>query len=106
MICNPLLKDCTSSSNPEGYVNNAFQAIISIFFIVAVIYFFWHIIFAGLHIIGSDGDPKKLEQGKNEILNAFVGLIAIFSIFAIIKLVGTILGIQGLENLTITWPTL
>jgi len=106
MITNPLLKDDTSSSNPELYVNNVFQAVISMFFIVAIIYFFWHIIFAGLHLIGSDGDPKKLEQGKNEMVNSAVGLVAIFSIFAVIKFIGLVLGIQGLEDLTITWPSI
>jgi hypothetical protein len=56
--------------------------------------------------MATDGDQKKFETAKNELTNAVVGIVAIFSIFAIVKFVGTILGIQGLENLTITWPTL
>lgn len=105
-ICNPVLNNCSSSTNPVGYTNNVISSAISIFFIVALLYFFWHFIFAGYHLIGSDGDPKKLELGKNELTYSFLGLIVVFSVFGIIKLVGIVLGITNLENLSITWPHL
>ena len=106
MIINPLLSNKLSSTDPKAYFNSVIAAIISMFFIVAIIYFFWHLIFAGYHLIGSDGDPKKFESGKNEIVYSFLGLIVVFSIFGIMKLVGTVLGISNLENLSILWPTL
>lgn len=106
MICNPVLNDCTSSSDPTGYTNNVLSTVVSLFFIVGIIYFFWHLIFAGYHLIGADGDPKKFEQAKNEMTYSVLGIFVIFSIFAIMKLVGTVLGIAGLESLTITWPHL
>lgn len=105
-VCNSALKDCTSSTDPTTYTNNVIQGIFSIFFIVGVIYFIWHFVFAGLHLISTDGDPKKYESARSELMWAFLGLIVIFSVFAILKLVGTITGIQGLESLQIAWPTL
>lgn len=106
-INNPLVENSADQvSNPEAYTNSVFQAIITIFFVVGIIYFFWHVLFAGYHFIATDGDPKKYEMAKSEILHAFIGLIAIFSIFAVLKLVGTILGITGLESLTIPIPTI
>lgn len=104
-ICNPILIDCTSSKDPTKYTNNVLQAVITILFIVAIIYFLWHVVFAGYHLIATDGDQKKFETAKNELTNSVVGIFAIFSVFAIIKFVGIVLGIQGLQNLTITWPT-
>jgi hypothetical protein len=83
-----------------------FSAVISIFFIVGIIYYLWHMVFAGYHLIASDGDPKKWESGKNEMTWATVGIFVVFSIFAIIKFVGIVLGIPGLGTLTIPWPTL
>lgn len=106
VICNPALKDCTSSTAPTTYVNNVLSAVISIFFLVGVIYFIWHVVFAGYHLIASEGDPKKWETGKNEIVYAFVGLLVVFVVFALLKFVGTVLGIPGLSTLTIKWPTL
>ncbi len=106
VICNPILKNCVSSTAPKTYFNSALSAIISIFFIVGVVYYFWHFTMAGYHLIASDGDPKKWESGKNEMVWATVGLFVIFSIFAVLKFVGMVLGIPGLSTLTITWPTL
>lgn len=106
VICNPVLKNCVSSTNPTQYTNNVLSTVVSLFFIVGIIYFFWHLIFAGYHLIGSDGDPKKFETAKNELTYSVLGLIVIFSIFAILKFVGVVLGIQGLKSLSIKWPTL
>ena len=106
VICNPVLKNCTSSTAPKTYVNNVLSAVFSIFFIVGVIYYIWHFVFAGYHLIASDGDPKKWESGKNEMVWASVGLGVVFSVFAILKFIGIVFGIPGLNTLTITWPTL
>jgi hypothetical protein len=57
-------------------------------------------------LIGSEGDPKKIETAKNELIYSFTGLIAIFSVFAVLKLIGLVTGIQGLTSLQIAWPTL
>jgi len=106
VICNPVLKNCVSSTNPTQYTNNVLSAVISLFFIVGIIYFMWHIVFAGYHFIGTEGDPKTYETAKNELTYSVLGLIVIFSIFAILKFVGVVLGIQGLKSLSIKWPTL
>jgi len=107
IITNPIISNPTvASSDPKTYFNSVLAAVISIFFIVGIIYFIWHIVFAGYHLIASEGDPKKWESSKEEIIYACIGLFAIFSIFAILKLIGKVVGIPGLETLTITWPTL
>ena len=106
IICNPVIDNCRASVAPADYFNAVLPVIISIFFIVGILYFFWHMIFAGLHLIGSDGDPKKFESSKNEMTYSILGLFVIFSIFAILKLVGYILGIEGLDTLSIPWPTI
>lgn len=106
VIWNKALSNNTSSTNPTGYVNSVIQGIFTIFMIVGIVYFIWHFVFAGLHMIGSDGDTKKFETARNELMNAFVGLIAIFSVFVVLKLIGTVTGISGLQNLQIAWPTI
>jgi hypothetical protein len=106
VIWNSALKDNTSSTAPITYVNGVIQGVFSIFFIVAVIYFLWHFVFAGLHLMASEGDAKKFDTAKNELMNAFIGLIAIFSVFVVLKLIGTVTGITGLETLQIAWPSI
>ncbi len=93
-------------ADPFTATNNVLRVVISIFMIVAVIYFMWFMFMAGYHWIDSQGDPKKYETSKNEFVYGVLGLGVIFSTFAIIKIVGIIFGIPGLGDLTITWPTL
>jgi len=106
-ITNPILKDSSSiSSNSSGYVNNIIQSIVSIFMIVAVVYFIWHFVMAAYHMINSNGDPKKWEESQKSILYSFVGIILVFSLFAILKFVGTVTGVPGLQTLKLVWPSL
>lgn len=109
-ICNPALNpNCSAANqvtNPQGYFNNLLQTGFSILFIIAVLMFIIFFSLGAFHFITSEGDPKKIESGRTSITYAFVGLILIFSIFVILKLIGTITGIQGLEALSIPWPTL
>ena len=105
-INNPVLNDPAIGASPEVYVNNVIQAIISIFLLVAVIYFIWHFVMSAYHMISSNGDPKKWEEAQKGILYAGVGIVLVFSLFAVLKFVGTVTGVQGLKDLTITWPSL
>ena len=112
IVCNPLLEDCTKvgsggiGGEPQTYVNSALQTIISIFFIFGLIYFIYHFILAGYHMISSQGDPKKYEEAQHALLYSLIGVAIIFSIFAILKVIGTIFGIEGLDTLEIKWPTI
>lgn len=106
-ITNPVLKNSEQiSSDSTGYVNNVLQSVISIFMIVAVVYFIWHFVMAAYHMISSNGDPKKWEESQKAILYSLIGLLIVFSLFAILRFVGTVVGVPGLQNLKLTWPSL
>lgn len=109
-ICNPILEKCDEvidtgiASNPQAYTNKVLQTIISLFFLVAVIYFIWHFVMSAYHMISSNGDPKKYEEAQKSILYSIVGVVLVFSIFVILKLAGIVLGIPDI--LKISWPSL
>lgn len=109
IVKNPVLNDKTISdinNNPQVYINSAIQTIISVFFIFGLVYFIYHFVLAGYHMISSQGDPKKYEESQKALLYSLFGIIIIFSIFAILKLLGTIFGIEGLGQLKIKWPSI
>ncbi|MDP4009906.1 MAG: hypothetical protein Q8P53_02895 [Candidatus Shapirobacteria bacterium] len=108
MITNPLLKNNdTIVTNPNAYVSNVIGAVISIFFIVGIIYFTWNVVFAGYHMINSQGESKKVEEARSHLTNAVIGIFVVFSIFALLKLVITILGLNiDTNNLLISLPSL
>jgi len=105
IITNPLLPE-TVVTDPQSYFNNVIQTIFTVFFIVAVIYFIWHVIMAGYRLMEARGDTKKLEDSQTDLTNAFIGIAIIFSIFALLKFIGIIFGIDGLQELKISWPEL
>ena len=103
-IVNPLLPDTKHVTDPQFYFNNVIQAIFTVFFIVAVLYFIWHVIMAGYRLMDARGDTKKLEDSQTDLTNAFIGITIIFSIFALLKVLGTVFGLEGLQELKIPWP--
>ena len=105
-INNPLLPNTIHVNQPQLYFNNVIQTIFTIFFIIAVLYFIWHVIMAGYRLMDARGDTKKLEESQTDLTNAFIGIAIIFSLFAILKFLGIIFGIEGLQELKIPWPDL
>lgn len=106
-ITNPLIENSDAiAANPGNYIDGVIQAVFSIFLVVAVVYFIWHFVMAGYHMISSQGDPDKWKLAQKSILYSFVGILVVFSLFAVLKFVGTITGVQGLKDLKISWPSL
>lgn len=106
MICNPVLKDCSQVTNPQGYANSIIQLLFSIFMFVGVIYFAWHFVFAAYHFISSQGDSKKVEEVKNEITYSVIGLAVVFAVFAVLRVVGLVFNIPNLTDLQLSFPSL
>lgn len=57
------------------------------------------LIMAGFSYLTSAGDAKKLEQGKQQITNAFLGFVIIFIAFWLVQLAGTILGMDTITTM-------
>ena len=105
-ITNPVIKNQDIAADPGLYVNGIIQTFVTLLIIVGVLYFVINFILAGYHMISSQGDPKKFEEAQKSLIYSLLGIIIIFAVFALVKLIGYIFGITGLENLTITWPSL
>lgn len=106
-ITNPVLKNQNiTSANSGTYVNSIVQAFVTLLVIVGVIYFVINFILAGFHMISSQGDPKKFEEAQKSLIYSILGITLVFIVFAILKVIGHVFGITGLDELTITWPTI
>lgn len=81
-------------ATPDGFIKRLFSIALGIAGGVALLM----IILGGLQIQMSTGDPKKLQQGREIIEGAIIGLLMIiFSIF-ILRVIGVnILGIPGFK---------
>ncbi len=65
-------------------------------FVVAGVIFLFLLIFGGFGYIVSagNGDAKKMEQGKQAITSALIGLLIVFASYWIVQIVGIITGIK------------
>jgi hypothetical protein len=64
------------------------------------------IISAGFTLLTSAGDSKKMEAGKQRLTNAVIGFIIIFVAFWLVQLAGYILGVQSIQNIFRSAPSI
>lgn len=93
-IRNPLLESDSPLSGDIGGAPSNFSAlfavIVSILFVVATLLFFFYFLFGAIKWITSSGDAQKLEEARNAILQALIGLIVLFALFAILRVIETL----------------
>jgi len=87
----------TNKIQTGGYTNNPtslISAILPTFYIVAGLILFVYMIVGGFMVIGSSGDSKKAESGKEAITNAIIGFVIIFASYWIIQIIQIITGLK------------
>lgn len=93
--------------NPIGVttdINTVFQNAIRIIFVIAAILVLVYLIWGAFQWITSGGDKEAVDKARKRITHAIIGLFILALAFLIITVVGQIVGINIVGNLTI--PTL
>lgn len=73
---------------------------VGLIIIVALIITFFFLIIGGIKWITSGGDKGQVEEARNQITNALIGLAIVVGAWAIMKMIGFFFGIDPF-NLTI-----
>ncbi|MBU2592747.1 MAG: hypothetical protein ABH867_00105 [Patescibacteria group bacterium] len=105
-LTNPALNATIGGLTGSAFLSRALPFLFTWLIIIALIFFLINLVLAGLNWIQSQGDKAQIETVRRKISHNFIGILVVFSVFLIAKLIGTSLGIAGLENLRITLPTL
>ncbi len=71
--------------------------------VVVALVFFAMLIWGGIRWITSRGDKTEVENARNQVTHALIGLAIVFVAWAIIKLIQTMFG--GLDLLNLQIPT-
>jgi len=74
----------------SGIVSGA----INLLMVVVALVFFFMLVFGGLRWVMSQGDKTNVENARNQITNALIGLAIVFAAWAIMKLIETLFGIS------------
>ncbi|OGH14610.1 MAG: hypothetical protein A2687_03610 [Candidatus Levybacteria bacterium RIFCSPHIGHO2_01_FULL_38_26] len=81
-----------------------FQNLISAALLFAGVVAFFLILHAGFKFVISSGDPKKVEDSRNTMIYAIVGLIIVLFAFLILNLIGFITGVTCIQNFGFSCP--
>lgn len=101
-IENPALKGDLGSGEPAGIFGRFIGSWWGLAYVAGGIIFIIYLAWGAIEwsIAGSNKD--RVENAKNKITNALIGLTLLAGSFALIKAVGSILGVDILENLSFT----
>ncbi len=103
-IYNPVVTGAWGSGGTgagASSVGNLIAAFIRVMVIVGSLGFILYFILGAVHWITAGGDKGKVEEAKNEIVNAVTGLVILLALYAVVTFLNKIFGI---DLLNIFWP--
>lgn len=77
---------------------DAIHVFINLTLVIAILAALYFIGTGGVDMITSEGEKEKLKRGREKVMYAVVGLIAIFLSFVAINLIGAFLGLNDLPK--------
>ena len=58
-----------------------------------------YLIYGGISLMLSGGDPKAIQSARDKITGALVGFMIVFISYWLVQIVGKILGIEAISNI-------
>ena len=58
-----------------------------------------YLLYGGLSLMLSRGDPKAVQGAKDKITGAVVGFVIVFVAYWLVQIIGTILGIEAFKDI-------
>jgi hypothetical protein len=95
-IVNPVLKDLLQGGGDTGgaAIGSLIGGFIGAFLIFTFIITFLFLMLGGFSWITAGGDKSKLQEARDKITNALIGLIIVAAAWSVMTLVGQFLGIN------------
>lgn len=93
-IRNPALSLSLQQTTGENFVGQLIQSLITLGFVVGGIIFIFTLVTGGIGWMSANGDKAKLEQAREKLTHAIVGLVILFSVFAIVGVADAFFGIS------------
>jgi len=83
-----------------GDFGNIVGTLISLVFVVAVVFALFYLIYGGFRWLISTGDKQKVTEAREHIIAAIIGLVIIFLAYFILNIILGFFGVGSLSNLT------
>jgi len=103
---NPMLEREIKTMTGETFLQKMFPLLLTWLSIIAIAFFLIQFTLGGLKWIGSQGDKNKVTEAQKQITFAIFGLALVFLAYVVLRLLVTVFGLTGFENLQFTLPRL
>lgn len=95
----PALEGVAAKNIAGKGLGDLVSVLVPYFFALAGSLLLVYLIWGGISLMLSQGDPKKIESGKNKITSALVGFLVVFVSYWIVQLFGLVLGIRKITDI-------
>lgn len=99
-IFNPALTGDLGSGDPAGIFGRFLGSWWGTAYLAGGIMFLVYLMWGGVEWIVSGSNEERVTNAKNKITNALIGLTILAASWALVKLIGALLGLGFLENLS------
>src|SRR5258708_5860085 len=82
--------------NHNAYVGTLITSALPWIYTISGMLLLVYLIFGGIQLMLSAGDPKAAGAAKSHITNAFIGFFIIFIAYWVVQLFGIVLGLTGI----------
>lgn len=93
------LKPLPPGSNATTETEKTISMIIGLLTVFGVLYFTFHIIFAGYSYMAAEGDKAKLEESRKKLTQSILGLTVIVIAMGLASLLTSLLGLDNIFDL-------
>ncbi len=83
-----------AGKTPENVFGNFISGLVGVLLVLATIWTLFQLLQGGLEWIGSGGDKTGLENARNRLTNALVGLFIVFASWALYLMILQFLGLS------------
>lgn len=83
-----------------GVFTKFLSSTIGLMTIIAIIWFIFVLITGAISMISAGSDKQALESARKKIINGLTGLVVVVAAIFIVEVIGRILGLKDILNLT------
>lgn len=99
-VNNPALGPSYAGLTGVAFFGRLIPALIAALLVIGAVVFIFMLLMGGIGWITAGGDKSKIEEARERLTNAMVGILVLFSFFAILNIVECFFGI-GLRQITV-----
>jgi hypothetical protein len=97
---NKIQQEATPTFNFTGKkLGDIISALLPYIFSAAGLILLLYLIYGGIQLMLSQGDPKSIQAAQSKITNAVIGFIIIFLAYWLVQIVGKMLGIESFGSI-------